>query len=173
MIIPKYRNPTFKEGNIIISLKLIDFDDMIISPYHEFTITKIEKKKGEYDTYYLIDNDGVVITHKCYNGNLENDFSLKVDLECAKKRNKKLNDDKKFYKFIRENCPNMFEDFDYEDRDNYNACKISNPKQCTNHCQMKFKCINHIDDKIIQKNKFILVYLRDKKLNKINKINNI
>lgn len=163
MIIPIYREPKFKEGDIIISLEIIEFDYCVITPYHEFTITKIDKKKKGYNEYYtLTDKDGFVYEY----GKLENYFTLKVELSCAKKRNKELNDDRKFYKFIEKNCPHIHEG--YEDRDTYKACKISNSKHYSDYCKMKFECINHIDDKIIQKDKFILKYLRNKKLKKLN-----
>ena len=93
-------------------------------------------------------------------------FELKTELECAKKRNKQLNDDKKFHLFIEKNCPHMYEKYDYEDHDVYKACKLSD--KYNHYCMMKFECINHIDDKLIQKDKFVLVYLREKKLKKLN-----
>jgi len=164
MIIPKYRNYKFEEGDIIISLTLIEFEYMIITPYHEFTITKIEKKKNEYKKYYLIDNDGVVITHSP-SGCIENDFTLKVELDCAKKRNNELNDDYKIYKFIKDNCPHKCDS--WSDYSSYYRCKMKNIHD-DDSCGVGLECINHIDNKIIQKDNFVLKYIRKRKIKKLN-----
>jgi len=162
MIIPIYRNPEFKEGDTVISLKEIKLNHYLITPYHEFIIAKIDKdNKGYNNLYTIIDNDSnIVIEEK----NLR-DFTLKVDLKCAKRRNKELKDNSKICKFIEKNCPHRCDA--WEDYSSYYRCDMKNIYG-NDSCYIGVECLNHIKYEIIQKDNFILKYLRNKKLKEIN-----
>lgn len=155
MIIPRYVNADFKIGDIIISLKEIDVKYCIFSKYHEFTITRTDSNYG----YYIIDNEcGIEINDRDLSK-----FTLKVDLECANKRYKHIENENNLKRFILSNCPYRFRDI--EDRDYYDACELYTVPN--NSCTYSPDCIKHIDKKLIQKNKEISTYLRAKKIKKI------
>ena len=163
MLIPIYRQSEFKVGDIIISLEEIVTPYYIFSKYHEFKIVEKTQISKDYSPdFRIIDNEHGV---ELKNFNLTN-FTLKVDLGTAKKRDTYLNNESNLRKFIIKNCPHIFQDID--DRDYYDACKLKGIYgyiPC-NYCS---DCIKYIDENLIKQNKEISSYLRSKKIKKIEK----
>jgi len=164
MLIPIYRLSEFKIGDIIISLEEIKTSYYIFTQYHEFTIIKdYQLPKGYEPAFDILDNEhGIELKNKSLRK-----FTLKVDLETAKKRDTYLNNEYNLKKFILKNCPHIHEEID--DRDYYDACKISGSNYRHDDCKYSSECIKYIDKDLIKKNKEISVYLRSKKIRNIEK----
>jgi hypothetical protein len=163
MLIPIYRKSEFEVGDIIISLEEIKTSYYIFSKYHEFTIIKdCQYTKGYTQSFDVVDNEhGVELKSQ----NVDK-FTLKVDLETAKKRDTYLNNEYNLSKFILKNCPYKYKDID--DRDYYDACRLK-VEYVFNTCEQSHSCIKYIDKELINKNKEISAYLRYKKMKNIEK----
>lgn len=163
MVIPIYSKPEFKVGDIIISLYEITLEYCKFTQYHEFTIISYAGVKG----YRLKDNElGIEFDTYPINGQLKN-FTLKTDIKTAKKRNRFVLNRALFNDFIVKNCPNI--DYDYDGHERYDSCQLK--KSRNNCCIVSEECINHISPDVINKNKFIVKYLRNKKIEKLEKSN--
>lgn len=163
MIIPIYNNYKFKEGDIIISLKDINYGFCVFTKKHEFTIKHI-KSPYEINNKIIDNENGIEVSI----GTLD-DFTLKCDLNAAKKRFVYLNNNSYLSSFILKNCPNK--DYSYEEYTRYDSCKIKSPYGYNDECIVDIeKCISHIPLSIVKKDEKILEILR---LRKIKKIKNV
>lgn len=159
MLLPVYKNPIFKVGDIIISLKVISNEYFYFTPYHEFVIISLTDSN-----YATIKDMNSEFEFRC---SLYNDFLLKTDLKTAKKRYIEVSDEKYFKEFIHNNCPNLYEAID--DRDFYDACELKKDKYYyMANCKICDDCIFHIDKKKYENDKIVQRYLRRKKIKNIN-----
>jgi len=168
MVIPIYLKPKFKVGDIIISLFDINLEYYRFTPYHEFTIIS----HNDEDGYTIKDNElGIeLVVDSHYKKNpihdLLKNFTIKTDLNTARKRSNYLNRKKNFIEFIRTNCPNL--SYGYDEYERYETCKIK--KGYCNSCNISEDCICHISSDAVNKNSDVIKYIRDKKLKKIKNI---
>ena len=96
-------------------------------------------------------------------------FTLKSTIKESINRNISLVNKDKLYKFIKTNCPNKYEGYDYRERDEYDACKIKNKSSYGSICQVKCECIRHIDKDVINNNSLIIGILRTMKIKNLKK----
>jgi len=160
MIIPiNSNNDEYLIGQIVVLIKDIEREYVTITKGHELIIMNYNK---DYDDYILKDEENNIIikridkryfTHKI-------SYSEAKDIYIRKKEKQKL------IEFIKSNCPHK--DFDFWDRDKYDSCKlIKNVSFGNNECVCTLNCMTHIDKEKIDNHKFVKVYLRRIKINKL------
>lgn len=161
MIIPIYKSHTYKEGDIILSLKSIHYEYCTFTENHEFIIKHI-KTNSEIDNIIIDKEMGIELKVPNFN-----DFTLKCDLEIAKKRSIYLNNYYYTKKFILKNCP--YKSYSYDEYVRYDSCNLK--KGNDDMCSVDIdECIKHIPKDTIQKNGRIVSILRNKKINKIKNV---
>lgn len=146
----------FKEGDIVVLLKDYSCNYFIFTTGHEFTM--ISKDKN--NKYIMKDEiSGIIVK------NIEKEYiTIKIDYKTARLLYTERTERYKFFDFIRSSCHHK--ETSYEDRDSYDSCKLMKSRY-NNACKLSFECINHISKEKINKNDFILVYLRKHKIKKL------
>jgi len=156
MIIPIH-NIQPKIGQTVVLIKEIQYDFVLFTKGHEFTVIK------KTDNGYLLkDIESDITIHRIDN----NYFTLKTTYKEAKEAYIRKKEKQKVIEFIKSNCPHK--DQDSYDRDIYDSCKLmKNVSFGNNECVCTLNCMTHIDKEKIDNDKFVKVYLRRIKINKL------
>ena len=143
-----------KVGDIVISTANITYQYMKILVGAEFEVVSIDKS---YNLYYLKLGDIIVNVHGT------DDITKKVTLNKAKQEyDYRLLYDYS-YGVLEKNCPYL--KIDYDHRDEYNACGLID-SVCCNYCNPTDNCFQYLHGNI-KKDKKIIDYIRQLKLNRI------
>lgn len=144
----------------VLLIKELNCSYVMFTVGHEFTVIE---KVPKYSCYRLIDNERNIIVKV-----EPNYFTLKTDIDVAKRICVDINEKRKTISFIKERCPHKGEGF--YDRDTYESCQIkSNRSYQADECACGLSCINHIKKEDIDKNSFIKTYMRKIKIREVTK----
>lgn len=149
MIIP-LSSKKLEVGDTVVAKRDIMHKWYIIKAGHEFKIID----KDSYG-FIILDDSGIKINH------ISNyDITLKLDFKAAEKEYIFTIETAEYKKYLCGKCPNR--ESGYNDREEYDACKII--KSYYPLCCPTLDCAKYLTQEQINKNKILLKYLRQKKL---------